>query len=98
MVKHIMGHFLSFSRGPRHLKPQNCPSLLSEQFRGQKVSGPLKKSLKIPYYMFCKRKDITVHCNEDRCTKNKRMFWSYSEGYGSTDQRLDTSTEITKVN
>jgi hypothetical protein len=46
-----------FSRGTRFfLTPNNCPSLGSRHFGGQKCPFPIKKNLEIVAYVFCRLK------------------------------------------
>jgi hypothetical protein len=54
----LLGHGHTAGVWTLSIDMKNCPSLRSGQFRGQKGLCTIKKSVKMPYYMFCPRKKI----------------------------------------
>jgi hypothetical protein len=55
--------------------PQNCPSLRSGQFRGQKSRGPLDISREMAHYVVCPQKKNNVpHFQNQRCINSYYHF------------------------
>jgi hypothetical protein len=67
--------------------PQNCPSLRSGQFRGQKCLGPLEKPSKSPIMCFARIKKITSRTIRNSSTlivKSYSYIYSYKSQFQKT--------------